>query len=151
MNNFEKIYRRDQYHIGRWEKNYSDEKFHNINKKLMKELEMLLVKKNKLTPREKFICAMIYHHGFNIVCSRKALKYIEEAQNEGYNKMKWVRGSVIDRLLQLQGKPQKYGSQIVKLENGRYKQYKLDGSISDEERVELGFPKLKNLKKYLEM
>jgi hypothetical protein len=113
-------------------------------------LEKLIKKRKKLTPREKFICAIIYHHGFTITCSRKAKKFIEDAQAEGYKKELWVRGSITDRMLQLQRKPQKYGSQIVKLKNGKYKQYKLDGTISDEERTALGFPKLKDLKRYLE-
>jgi hypothetical protein len=152
MDDFEKIYRKDQYHIKRWQKELDDyeKKYKEKNKDIRKELEKLLKRKKNLTPREKFICAMIYHHGFNLSCSKKALKYINESYAEGYSKEKWVKGAVIDRLLQNEGKPQKYGSQIVKLKNGRYKQYKLDGTISDEERVALGFPKLRVLKKYLE-
>jgi hypothetical protein len=150
MDEFEKLYRKDQYHISRWEKNYSDKEFYAINREIIKSLEKLLSKSKKLTPRQKFICAMIYHHGFKIQYSKKALEYVKEAQKEGYNRQKWVIGSIIDRLLQLKGKPQKYGTQIIKLKNGKYKQYRLDNSISDEERVKLGFPKLKELKKYLE-
>ena len=93
---------------------------------------------------------MIYHHGFKIPYSKKALKYIQEAQAEGYKRQKWLVASIIDRLLQLQGKPQKYGTQIIELKNGKYKQYKLDNSISDEERIKLGLLKLKDLKRELE-
>ncbi|MEK6833549.1 MAG: hypothetical protein AABY32_05880 [Nanoarchaeota archaeon] len=150
MDKFEKIYKKDQYYIKRWEKNYTNKEFYKINKGIRKELEKLLRRKKKLTPKEKFICAIIYHHGFTIQSSKKALKYIKQAQKEGYTRQKWLIGSIIDRLLQLQGIPQKYGTQIVKTKKGKYKQYKLDGSISDKERIELGFPKLKNLKNYLE-
>jgi len=150
MENFEELYRKDQYHIKRWEKNYTDKEFYKINKKIRKELESLIKRKKKLSPREKFICAIIYHHGFTVLLSKKALKFIKEAQAEEYKKQKWLIASIIDRLLQLQGKPQKYGTQIVKLKNSIYKQYKTDKSISDKERIELGLPNLKDLKKYLE-
>jgi len=150
MNKFEKLYKKDQYYIARWEKNYSDKEFYYINRRIRGEIEKLLRKRDKLTSKEKFICAMIYHHGFTIQSSKKALKYIKQAQKEGYTRQKWLIGSIIDRLLQLQGRPQKYGTQIVKTKNGKYKQYKLDGSISDKERIKLGFPKLKVLKNYLE-
>jgi len=150
MDEFEKLYKKDQYHISRWEKNYTDEEFYKINKKLRTELEKLLGKNKKLTPRQKFICAMVYHHGFNIPSSKKALKFIKEAQAEGYTHQKWLIASIIDRLLQLQGKPQKYGTQIAELKSGKYKQYKLDGSITDKDRVEIGLPKLKELRRCLE-
>jgi len=150
MDKFEKLYKKDQYYISRWGKNYSDEEFYEIQKKIRKELEDLLKKRKKLTSRQKFICAMIYHHGFNIQCSKKALKYIKQSQKEGYTKQKWLIASIIDRLLQLQGKSQKYGTQIIKLKSGKFKQHKLDNSISDKERVKLGLPRLKELKRYLE-
>ncbi len=150
MNTFEKLYKEDQKHIGLWEKNYTDKEFYKINKDIRKRLDSLIEKKKSFSPREHFICAMIYHHGFNISCSKKALKHIKIAQKEGYNQKKWLIASIEDRLLQLQEKPQKYGTQIIKLKNGKYKQYKLDNSISDKERIELGLPKLVDLKKYLE-
>lgn len=150
MNNLEDLYKEDQKHIGLWEKNYTDKEFHEINKKIVKKLKRLIENKKNLSPREHFICAMIYHHSFTIKNSKIALKHIKIAQEEGYKKQKWLIASITDRLLQLQGKPQKYGTQIIKLKNGKYKQYKLDNSIKDEERISIGLPKLKDLKKYLE-
>ncbi|MEX2017022.1 MAG: hypothetical protein WD876_00945 [Candidatus Pacearchaeota archaeon] len=150
METFENLYKEDQHHIKKWESNYTDEEFYKINKKIRKKLENLMKKKKKLGSREKFICAIIYHHGFTIKSSKTALRYIIEAQKEGYKKEKWLIASIIDRLLQLQNKPQKYGTQIVKLRNGKYKQYRVDKSISDRERIKLGLPKLKELKSYLE-
>ena len=146
MGTFESLYREDQRHVRRWEKNYTDEEFYRLNKTIRRRLENLDM--TNLSAKEHFICAMIYHHGFTIDSSKKALKHIKIAQGQGYNKQKWLIASIIDRLLQLQDKPQKYGTQIVKLRNGKYKQYVLDGSINDKERMELGLPKLKDLKKY---
>ena len=150
MNTFERLYREDQKQVSLWEKNYTDKEFYKINRSIRKKLNKLIEQKRKLAPREHFIIAMIYHHGFTITSSKKALRHIKIAQKEKYYKQKWLIASIIDRLLQLQGKPQKYGTQIVKLKNGKYKQYKIDDLISDKERVYLGLPRLKELKKYLE-
>ena len=150
MESFEKLYKEDQAHIMLWEKNYTDKEFYEINKSLRKRLEKLIKQGGNLSSREHFICAMIYHHAFSITSSKKALFHIETAQQLGYKKQKWLIASVTDRLLQLHGKPQKYGTQIIKLKNGKIKQYELDGSITDKERVSLGLPKLKQLKNYLE-
>jgi hypothetical protein len=149
MDEFQRLYKRDQYYIKRWLKHYTDKEFYVFNKKIRKSLEKLIVKHKKLSPKQKFICAMIYHHGFQIRTSKKALKYIKEAQAEGYKRQKWLMAAIIDRLLQLEGKPQKYGTQIIKTKSG-LKQYKLDNSITDKERIKLGLPKLEILKKYLE-
>jgi hypothetical protein len=150
MDSFEKLYKEDQKEIGLWEENYTDKEFYKINKNLRKRLKILIRKRKALSLREHFICAMIYHHGFTISSSKKALFHIKIAQKKGYKHKKWLIASIMDRLLQLQGKPQKYGTQIIKLKNGKYKQYKIDNSISDKERIKLGLPKLKELKKYLE-
>lgn len=150
MKSFEKLYKEDQKHISLWENNYTDKEFYIINMRLRKELELLIKRKKELSSREHFICAMIYHHGFTLKSSKIALRHIKIAQKKGYNKQKWLIASIIDRLLQLQGKPQKYGTQIVKSRNGKYKQYRLDNSIRDKERISLGLPKLKDLKKSLE-
>ncbi len=149
MDSFEKLYREDARNVRLWEKKFSDEEFYKLNKDIRRRMNKL-IRKRTLSPREHFICAIIYHHGFTLSSSRLALKHILIAQREGYMRQKWLVASIIDRLLQLQGKPQKYGTQIVKLKNGKNKQYKLDGSISDDDRVALGLPKLKELKKYLE-
>ena len=149
MDEFEKLYKKDQYYIKKW-KHGSGKEFYKVNKETRKKLDEILKKKKAITPRQEFICAIIYHHGFNKQSSKKALKYIKNAQKHGYSKQKWLIASIRDRLLQLQEKPQKYGTQIIFDKLGKVKQYKLDGSISDKERVSLGLPKLNDLKKYLE-
>lgn len=150
MNKFDKLYRKDAYFISRWAKHYTNEEFYKRNKKIIIELEKLISRTKKLTPKQKFICSIIYHHGFRMAYSKKARRYIKEAQSGGYKRQRWLIASIEDRLLQLQGKPQKYGTQVVEIKKGKMKQYKLDNSISDKERVALGLPKLKDLKRYLE-
>ena len=147
---FEELYREDLKHIKRWEQHYTDKEFYAINKKIRKKLEKLLKKKKKLTGRENFVAAIILHHRFTIKSSKQALKYAKKALELGYKRQKWLKAAIIDRLLQLQGKPQKYGTQIIKLKSGKIKQYKLDDSITDIERKTMGLPTLKQLKRYLE-
>ncbi|MEK6906858.1 MAG: hypothetical protein AABW81_04530 [Nanoarchaeota archaeon] len=157
MDTFEKLYGEDQSCVQLWEKNYTNKEFFKIHRKIRKKLDKLMINR-KLSGREYFICAMIYHHEYTISSSKKALRNIKIAQSKGYNKQKWLIASIEDRLLQLQGRPQKYGTQLVMLKNrilqkskdGKYIQYKVDNSVTDKERASLGLPKLKNLKKYLE-
>ncbi len=147
---FEKLYAEDQRRIKLWGKYYSDKKLHEINKRLRKKLEHLIKHKKSPTGRQCFIAAMIMHHGFTIPTSKKALRYERLARNKGYKKQKWLIASIADRLLQLQGKPQKFGTQIVKTKTGKIKQYKTDNSVTDKERRKYGLPTLKQLKRYLE-
>ena len=144
------LYQEDQRHIKKWEKNYTDKEFYKLNRRIRKKLEKLLKKKKNLTGKEEFICSMIFHHGFNISSSKKALKHLDKAREKGYKRQLWLKAAIIDRLLQLQNKPQRYGTQITKLKFGGYKQYKLDGTINDKERILIGLPPLKKLKEYLE-
>ena len=150
MNTFEKLYKEDQKNISLWEKKYTDKEFYKLNYSIRIRLNKLIKKKKNLSGKENFICAIIYHHAFNISSSKKALNYIKKTQQLKYKKQKWLIASIKDRLLQLQGLPQRYGTQIVNLKNGKIKQYKVDKSITDKERINLGLPKLKDLKKALE-
>ena len=157
MDTFEKLYQEDEKSIRYWrDDKYSNKEFFKFHRKIKKRLDKL-IKNKKLSPREHFICAMIYHHEFTIPSSRKALNYIKTAQLKGYNRQKWLIASITDRLLQLQNKPKKYGTQIIMLKNGEFKRtkngkyilYKMDNSVTDKERTSLGLPKLKDLKGYL--
>jgi hypothetical protein len=154
MEIFEKLNREDQRNIKIWKKNKkdkdSDKTFYKANKKIRKRLNNLLKDKKHLTSREHFICAIILHHGFTLSSSKRAIRHIKIAQEKGYKKQKWLIASIKDRILQIQGKPQKYGTQAIRLKNGKYKQYKTDESIDDKKRKSLGLPSFKELKKYLE-
>ena len=92
---------------------------------------------------------MILHHRSKISTSKKAIKYAKLSLEKGYNKGKWLIASSTDRLLQLQGKPQKFGTQVVNMKAKNLKLHKLDPKTTDEERKKYGLPTLKELKKYL--
>jgi len=144
---FDKLYKEDQYHVKRWEKNYSDVEFHRINTRIRKKLQKLLDKGNAKTGRDYFVASIIFHHGFRISLSKRAIKYSEKSIEQGYKGGKEMLALTIDRLLVLQGKPQKFGSQGFELKSGKWKIYKVDPKTTDKERKEHGLPTLKEMKK----
>ena len=149
MKQIENLYKKDQYHIKRWEENYSDKEFYKINREIRKELEIILKKSKKLSRRDHFLIAMIYQHGFTKGSSKKSFKHAKMAFKEGHKKGKWLIASSLDRLLQLNGKPQKFGTQPI-IKARKLKQYKTDKSITDKVRKEYGLPTLDQLRKHHE-
>lgn len=149
MRNIREIYHEDQRHVKRWGKHYADKEFYAINRRLRKNLDQLLNSGRKLSPLEIWMAGMVYHHGFTLGASKRALKLAKESFDSGYKPAKTLIAQSTDRLLQLQGKPQKFGTQAVQLKNGKWKMYRIDGSITDKERKEYGLPNLKTLASYL--
>lgn len=149
MRNIREIYLEDQRHVKRWEKHYTDKEFYEINRNLRNDLDSILKSRNSFLPREIWMAGMVYHHGFTLSASRKALKLARDSYERGYKPAKTLIAQATDRLLQLQGKPQKFGTQSVQLKNGKWKMYKIEGSVTDEERKEHGLPNLKTLVSYL--
>ncbi len=143
----ERLYREDQKHVKRWADHYTDKEFYKINKELQKKVQKLLENNKAKSGRDFFIVAMIFHHGFTQTSSRKAIKYAKKSVELGYKKGKWLIASATDRLLQLQRRLQKFGTQIVETKSGKIKMYKVDSKTTDEERKEYGLPTLKELKK----
>jgi len=146
---FESLYKEDQKHVKKWEKQYTDKEFYAINRNLRKKVQDLLDKGKAKTGRDYFIVAMVFQHGFTLSSSKKAIKYAKKAFKEGYEKGKWLIASATDRLLQLQRKPQKFGTQAVKTKSGKWIFYKTDPSTTDKERKAYGLPTLKELKNRL--
>lgn len=105
--------------------------------------------RKKFTPPEVWMAGMVCHHGFTLSASRLALKLAKESYKMGYKQSKTLIAQATDRMLQLQGKPQKFGIQAIKTKNGRWKMYKIDGSVTDKERKDYGLPPLKILRDYL--
>lgn len=146
---FEKLYREDQKHVKRWAQHYTDKEFYRINKELQKKVQKLLDTNKSKSGRDFFIASMIFHHGFTQTSARKAISYAKKAVELGYKKGKWLVASATDRLLQLQEKPQKFGTQIVETKSGKIKMYKVDSKTTDEERKKYDLPTLKELKERL--
>ena len=143
------LYLEDQHHIRRWGKHYTDNQFYLFNRAIRRRLAPLLKSKRKRSPRELWMAGMILHHGNTLGTSRSALRFAQESYGQGYKPAKTLVAQATDRLLQLQGKPQKFGTQAARLKNGKLKLYVLDGTITDAERKAYGLPSLKQLTSYL--
>ncbi|MBM3232932.1 hypothetical protein FJZ18_02070 [Candidatus Pacearchaeota archaeon] len=143
------LFREDSKHISKWEENYTDEEFYAFNRAIRIKLDALLYGNKRLSPKELWMSAMVYHHGFTLSSSRKALRLAEQAYERSYKPAKTLIAQATDRLLQLEKKPQKFGTQVVKLRNGKLKMYKIDGTVTDKQRKEYGLPSLEKLKAYL--
>jgi len=148
LRKLEKVYKKDEYYTKRWKKYYTKKEYLRINKELQQEVDELIKKRKIINPRDYFMIATIFQHGFNIPSSKKALKYAKLAVQKGYKKGKWLIASATDRLLQLQGKPQKFGTQVINMKAKKLKLYKLNPKTTDKERKDYGLPTLKQLKKY---
>jgi hypothetical protein len=91
--------------------------------------------------------AMVFQHGHVVAdfatAYRLALRAVE--LDEHNSSAKWLAAAAKDRELMNSGKPQLYGTQFV-LENGRWKLYEVDPSISDAERAKWHVPTLAEAK-----
>ncbi len=144
-NEFEKLFKEDQKHTKLWAKKYSNSKYFKVNERLRKQVQTLVKKGLAKTGRDYFIASIILHHGFNINTSKKALQYAKKAVKLG-SKEKWLIASVTDRLLQLQGKPQRFGTQWIETKKGKWEFYKVNPKTTDRGRAKYGLPKLEYLK-----
>jgi hypothetical protein len=147
---FDQLYKKDQEIIAKFQKGiYTEKQTYKKNKILIKELEILLRKKSLKRGKDYFITAMIFHHACELNYSRKAIKFAKLAIEKGYNQGKWLIASTTDRLLQLQNKPQKFGTQVENMSAKKLKMYKLNPKTTDKERKRYGLPNLNYLKRYL--
>ncbi|MCR4327838.1 MAG: hypothetical protein NUV46_04645 [Nanoarchaeota archaeon] len=147
-NEFELLYKEDQKSIEKWSKDeLTNKEFYRRNKKLRKEIDHLLKIKKKISGKDYFISSIIFHHNYKLLTSKKAVKFAKKSYENGYKQGKWLIASTTDRLLQLEGKPQKFGTQVVNMKDKKLKIYKLNKKTTDKERKEYGLPSLKQLKK----
>lgn len=114
-------------------------------RKIVKEI---LATKQKLSAKEYFMIAMIYHHGPAIAHSRLAVKFAKEAWVRKYEPARWLVAGATDRLLIKQKKPQKYGTQFFK-KNAKSKWVlrPVDPRVTDEERALFNVPPLREVRK----
>lgn len=141
--------KKDEYHTRRWETHYTKKEYLSVNKELIKELNKLIKQKKLKKPKDYFSAAIILHHRYTLSTSKKALVYSKIAYKKGYKKGKWLIASITDRLLKLQGKSQKFGTQVVDEDTKILKMYKVNPKTTDKERKKYGLPPLKYLKEYL--
>lgn len=146
---FFNLYKHDQKNLRQWINNWNNRQFSKQNRKLRRKITYLLSQRKVREPVDYFYAAIIYQHGFTEYASHKALLYSRKAVKEGYTKGKWLVAAATDRLLQLQGKLQKFGTQVVNMKAKKLKMYPVNLKTTDKERKFYGLPSLKKLQKRL--
>lgn len=154
---FKKLYNEDQ--------NDRKENLYHTNSDLAKErdasrLERIIeaVKNKELkTLADYFHAAMILQLGDKTKHYKLAYELAKKAAEEGYRSQEgeadplWLCAATKDRFLMSQGKPQLYGTQFRKdSADGDWYFYKVDPSITDEERARFHVPPIDESRKKVE-
>lgn len=107
-----------------------------------------IVDSNKIgTSKDYYNLAIIFQHGYDTMASGMAVKMMEKAVELDSTINKWLLAAAIDRDLQRNGKPQIFGIQFSKNEDGIWELYDIDTTkVSDTKRKEYGVAKLAALR-----
>ncbi len=126
------------------------------DKERVKKLKIILEKnKEELDPQTLFYAGFIFHHQGTQAATTKArslskqgVKLCLNKNSKACKQVRWLYAGSTDRLLRLQGKPQKYGTQYKRnKKDGSYTLGKVDSKTTDEERKALNVPTLKEAHK----
>jgi hypothetical protein len=91
-----------------------------------------------------FHAAMIFQHGSGAAHYRLAHELAMRAVelDPEHRAARWLAAAAKDRELQALGKPQRYGTQFRVTRGGQVRLYRVDPSVTDDERAELEVPPL---------
>lgn len=90
-----------------------------------------------------FYAAMVMQHGHALEDYQRAHEWALEAieLDPDHGTARWLAAAAKDRWLVNQGKPQRYGTQFVSVED-QWVLYEVDPEVTDEERAQWGVPPL---------
>ncbi|GAB4446192.1 MAG: hypothetical protein Kow0031_28800 [Anaerolineae bacterium] len=86
------------------------------------------------SPQDLYYAALVLHHGGDLPQVRMAHTLAKSAAEQGYRPARWLTAATLDRWLMMQGRPQKYGTQIVP-DGQRQRVWDVDPATTDEERA----------------
>jgi hypothetical protein len=147
--NLKSFYNEDIRNIRHW-REHKLAGIKRLNRDIRRRLKVHLKDFPLNTAQDHYLAAHIYQHSFTITGTRKALVHAKKAVALGKRNAKWLIAAATDRLLQLQGKRQRFGTQAVDMDAKRLKQYKTDPRTTDEESRAYGLPPLRELKRLME-
>lgn len=104
-----------------------------------------------LSAQDLYWASMVHQHGGTQVDSERAHELAMQALaiDRYHGDALWLAAATADRVLWFAGKPQKFGTQIVRKE-GKYEVYDVDPSVTDEERARWNVPTLAEARKRAE-
>ena len=94
-----------------------------------------------LTPVDLYRAAWLFQHGDDADDVHRAHELALKSANAGYDPARWLAAASFDRWCMYEGKPQKYGTQIVPDGVG-FRVWDVDETISDEERARWNVPSI---------
>ena len=100
-------------------------------------------------PEDYYHAAWILNHGESVEEIWQAHILAREAAELGLCRARWLAAATYDRWLMYQGKPQKYGTQIVP-DGKRQRVWDVEPATSDAERAEWDVPSLAEMKRRAE-
>ncbi len=112
----------------------------------LKRLYELLDKKPKLTGPNCFRAGIILQHAPSAESKEQVIAFAKKGMKLGHKKCGWLFAAGTDRLLMMQGKKQKFGTQYSKNFEGKWELYPLNPRTTDKERAKYGIISLKKIK-----
>lgn len=118
-------------------------------------ISQMINEKQICTPVDYYRAAMIFQHSGSVEGVLKAQEFANKAMREGYVPAKWLYAAATDRVLVMQNKKQKFGTQFLQTvvigKDGKVKRewvvYPYDEKVTDAMRKEYNVPSLKELKR----
>ena len=138
-------------------KNYSSKKLWTILKKNDERRrnavnKILSNKKIKLRGIDYFRIGVVFQHGGTTQTTAQAKLFAQKGIALGHDKSKWLYAAATDRLLLMQNKKQKFGTQYQKNAEGQWKLMPVSPSTIDAERKKynvITLQKARNMAKFL--
>ncbi len=112
----------------------------------IKKAELILKSKPKLKGVDCFRIAIVFQHGGSAKYIRKAKILAEKGMKMGYKPSKWLYAAATDRLLIMEGRKQKFGTQYGKNKNGKWQFLPVDQTTTDATRTKFNVLSLQEAK-----
>jgi TPR repeat protein len=91
--------------------------------------------------RDLYHAAWLFNHGDEAADARRAHDLAREAAERGHRPARWLAAAAYDRWCMYEGRPQKFGTQIVP-DGVRYRLWDVEPSTTDAERAAWNVPTL---------
>ncbi|HWT03492.1 MAG TPA: hypothetical protein VN256_24795 [Pyrinomonadaceae bacterium] len=114
-----------------------------------KRLEGIIESGGLKEPEDYYHAAWILNHGESVEEIWQAHILAKKAAEFGFRRARWLAAATYDRWLMYQGKPQKYGTQIVP-DGKRQRVWDVESATTDDERAEWDVPSLAEMERRAE-
>jgi len=114
-----------------------------------KRLEDIIASGGLNEPEDYYHAAWILNHGETLEEIWQAHILAKDAVELGLDRARWLVAAAYDRWLMYQGKPQKYGTQIVP-DGKRQRVWDVETETTDAERAQWGVPSLVEMERRAE-